>query len=353
LIPESTRTGTFRDFQVDTDTLLFQRCSGANADEKLQKLREVVESRQDRALSRLLSMFCRADTVAKFDVRVYAVTANVAVVFLAIALIAFQIYSSWSEWFFVLLYLMSLALWIWFKRQLKLREQDRAVARGIAELLRVQIAWRLAGLDELVVQRIAPRRVHSFGVMNRLLECATLYCVARRTQTPIDGSALQDANEHWIRNQAAYISGDSMSRKRRKTDRRGRRKHRLMQFVLWVAVFAFAASSTVALGSNMVASVVGVNTLTALLNLLMGASLVALLITELRSSIALDKEDAEAADGVRGLYETAAKQIDDAVSNHQLANGRRVLVELGCAIIDEQAEWHLKHRDGAQVDIIG
>jgi hypothetical protein len=127
-----------------------------------------------------------------------------------------------------------------------------------------------------------------------------------------------------------------------------------MWTVLVVALIALVVSMIDAFDENLIEKTgLHPNTLTALLNFLVGASLVALLMTELRASIALDKEDAEAADGVLGLYETAAKQIDDAVSNHQLENGRRALIELGCAIIDEQAEWHLKHRDGAQVDIVG
>jgi hypothetical protein len=351
VLADSTRISMFQDFHTDTKALLFEKCRQANASAlPLTPNR----SQDDHALPRLFSMFRRADAVANFDVCVYSVTANIAVLVLAMALLAFQLYSSWSTWSFVLFYLVSLTFWIWFKRQLKLREQERAMARGLAELLRVQIAWRIAGLEELVVEHLAPRRVHAFGLMNRLLECATLYCVTNRLPESVDRSSLRAANEYWVRDQIKYINGNTMSRKRRKSSRRDQRKGFLMGIVLVVALIAFVVSMIDAFDKNLIEQVgLQSNTLTATLNFLVGASLVALLMTELRASIALEKEDVEAADGVRGLYETAAKQIDDAMFHHQLESGRRALLELGCAIIDEQAEWHLKHRDGAQVDIIG
>jgi hypothetical protein len=90
-----------------------------------------------------------------------------------------------------------------------------------------------------------------------------------------------------------------------------------------------------------------------ILNFTMGCSLVLMLVTDLRGSIGLDREDSESIAIARPLYEAADRQILEAVSAGDLELARRVVADLGRAVLDEQVEWYLRHRDGAQVEIVG
>jgi hypothetical protein len=344
--------GSIADFAEDTERLLFDPQHASMGD----PMYESVLRSGDATLRRSYEMFRRSDVAAKFDLCAYLISANTAILFLGLALVAFQAFSSWSSGWSALLYLIMLLLWAWSKRELKRRERQRALARGLAEFLRVQIAWRLAGLGDLVLDSLGPRRTSLLGVMRYMLESVTLcYVIAPPRHAP-SAASLEMVRELWVRDQIAYCNGGSAARKRRKAERREARKIWLRWTVPSLAACAFLLSLLRQwpglIGMSEESWIIADGTMS-ILNFTMGCSLVLMLVTDLRGSIGLDREDSESIAIARPLYEAADRQILEAVSAGDLELARRVVADLGRAVLDEQVEWYLRHRDGAQVEIVG
>lgn len=214
-------------------------------------------------------------------------------------------------------------------------------------------AWRMAGITTLVADRMTPRRPLVLGEMHAMLASTAVVAVV----APCDRNAPTDviavASEHWVRDQHRYATtGRSIQRKRRKADRRDIRKSRLRIAVVAVAMLGLAASAWHAMGADAAHSELREHALGAV-SFLIGLSLVAILITEVRGSIALDREDADAASGMEPLYRAALEQLGGVDPALQPERSRGILLSLGESVIDEQLEWYAKHRDGAQVDIVG
>jgi hypothetical protein len=346
------KEGSIADYVKDTQSVLFERQGGAD----FGPVGGVVSSRNDPALRRSLDMFRRADAVAMFDLCSYVIASNTAILALGLALASFQAFSSWSSWWLALLYLVFLGLWGSSKRALKRRERQRAMARGLAEFLRVQVAWRLAGLGDLVSDSLGPRRAHLLGVMRYMLESVTLCCVVVPPRSGPTASSIEQALQFWVRDQIGYCNGNSVKRKHRKAARRELRKSVLRWLVPLLACVALLLSVSrswpAMVGLPDDSSIISDGSIS-LVNLLMGLSLVMMLVTDLRGSIGLDREDSESIAIARPLYEAADRQIVEAINAGDLELARRVIVDLGRAVLDEQVEWYLRHRDGAQVEIVG
>jgi len=344
--------GSIADFAEDTERLLFDPQHASMGD----PMCESVLRSGDATLCRSYEMFRRSDVAAKFDLCAYLISANTAILFLGLALVAFQAFNSWSSGWSALLYLIMLLLWAWSKRELKRRERQRALARGLAEFLRVQIAWRLAGLSDLVLDSLGPRRTSLLGVMRYMLESVTLSYVIAPPRNAPSAASLEMVRELWVRDQIAYCNGGSAARKRRKAARREERKKALRWTVPLLAACAFVLSLLRQwpglIGMPVDSWFIADGTM-GILNFMMGLSLVMMLVTDLRGSIGLDREDSESIAISRPLYEAADRQILEAVSAGDLELARRVVADLGRAVLDEQVEWYLRHRDGAQVEIVG
>jgi len=302
-----------------------------------------IESAGDPAARRLASIFRRVDAAANLDVGAYQLVAISAVAVLGAALILAQLFSSWPSPWFVGGYLLLLLPYTRARAGLKQREESRAASRGLAELVRVQIAWRVAGIPDLVADRVSHRRALALGQMRALLASTAIIAVG----VPCSGrGSVEAAREHWVRDQLRYASeGRSILRKRRKAERRDRRKARLRGMVVVVALLGLAVSIGYWGGAR--------DHALATVSFLIGLSLVAILVTELRGSIALDREDADAAAGMEPIYRAAIERLEAVSTADDPTRAREVLRGLGASVIDEQLEWYTKHRDGAEVDIVG
>jgi hypothetical protein len=319
---------------------------GAWVTKEIQSMSEKMA--QDEALHRLLAMYRRTDVVANFDNAAYQILSIASVVALTFTLVMVQLFSSWSYFAYILLYLVGLMYFWWARRWLKSQERARAVSRCLAEVLRVQVAWRIAGNTEVVSDRLEARRMAALGEFRFLLEPIALLAVWARPEGThaFESDAIEAVRRGWAWDQFSYTRGASVRRKQRKSKRRERRKHWLRVSVVFIALLAFVATMVWGRDSALEAWFDWVN-------FSIGLSLVFILITDLRGSIALDREDAEAAEKMHAVYRAAYESLGEAPSKPTMEFARQVLLELGDNVLDEQVEWYMKHRDGAQVDVVG
>ena len=309
---------------------------------------------------RLLELFERLDRRANLETIRHRRSAVLATLFLLVALVAFQVFGAFSGDYaraFVLVYLLAMLGYLAWARRIKRCEERRALARSLAELARVQLAWRVAGVKESVVDSIPPRRRALLGRMPFLIGAIELYAVLPPPATTPGGGevpGLRAVRDGWIEDQWRYCAlSRGVDRKRRK---RRRRECRLRFFKGLVIVVAGLVSALVIAGwiaGDLLPGWLSGELGFALVELTIGLSLVLVLLTEFRASIALDREDAEAADNALGLYDTARRQVDDRLSAADFEGVRRIVRELGACVVDEQIEWYIRHRDSAAVDAVG
>ena len=322
-----------------------------------------------RHTQHLIRIFGRLDAVAALDKRAYERAALLAALGLGLALLLLQVYglaSGWASTAAVVGYLaLLLGYWRW-KSKLRKREQERGCARTVAELLRIQIAWRIAGLRTLVDDKILPRRRQSLHDLDPLLVPINLIALdteglARDTADP------KAARQGWVEDQLTYLR-TRIEPKEQAAERRRGRVIFLRRCVVGVAIAAAILSILNLL--ELLPPRLDDFPISELAGTLMGLSLFLVFITQFRAQCALDREDADAAKLSRPLFENAARRLDliddsKATSNQDQesmngpsdeeahADALRVLEDLGVNIADEQVEWHERRARGADLDTVG
>ncbi len=313
----------------------------------------------------LVGIFRRMDRLANAEAIRHRRSGALAVGLLLVALVSFQVFGSFSgdlARMSIFGYLLALVGYLAWARRIKECEEQRALTRCFAEIARVQLSWRVAGIRRSVADHLLSRRRSLLGRLDFLLGSLDLVAIlpasAESGGDRGDSSGLRAVRVGWIDDQRWYCgSGRSMLRKRGKVQRRVRRLRRMKRVVVAVAV----SVALLVLLSQLVVGDDGAPSLSwlvgdaafSLLEFVIGMSLVLVLMTEFRSSISLDSEDAEAAANALALFDAAAVQLDRRMERGDFDGARRIVRDLGENIVDEQVEWYVKHRDSAAVDAVG
>jgi hypothetical protein len=324
---------------------------------------EVFHANHDADSELLARQFIRLDAWALLDKASYQLAAVVSAGVLGAALVLLQVHGlglGAATRPAVFGYLIGLTLYLRWKRTLQRRESERAIVRPAAELLRIQIAWILGGIQRLIIDEIVPRRRRTIAPVEEILKGPMLVAIHRRmvSASPIGSdngitANVDHARRWWVEDQLAYCDGSGLKQKRRRSKLMHRGRSILRGTVLAVAL----GSSVMAAGAFL--PVVGSFLETTfdrralpLADFLMGVSLVAVLVMQFLEAVTLDRQDVHQADDMRPLLEGASNAMNEAgLDRPELA--RRVLLDLGRSVADEQVEWFTRHKEGADLDIVG
>ena len=308
----------------------------------------------DRALQELVSVYERLDAVAMEDQRAFERSAKHALCALVLAILCFQVFSSWSHSWSIFAYLTIL---VWSRRPrrwAKHREQFRAESRAFAELVRVQIFWRVAAMPSLVSDRMNERRVLQLGSFRQLFRSISMHAVrehpARNERCSPERMTVVAAA--FIEDQIAF-RGEGRTAKKRAKERvmlarlRWSRRVTLLLGSLGLAVSCIIDFSWLGVDSL---SIDSSSAVLPWINLLIGASLLSVFFLDGWRTIFGTREDVAAADATLPLFRAAHEQLK---RESDAASHQKVLERIGTVTIDEQLEWYLRRRDAADLDGIG
>ncbi len=324
-------------------------------------LEEMLHSSDD-ADSRLLArQFIRLDAWANLDKASYQAAAVMSAAILGGSLLLLQFHGLGVGPLTraaVFGYLVGLAVYIRWKRILRRRETDRAIVRPAAELLRIQIAWIIGGLHRLVMDEIVPRRRKDLASIDEILKGPMLTTLGRRMSTSnagADGDGIPNIDlvkRWWIDDQLGYCDGRGLQAKRRRSLHMDMGRRVLRVCVLGVAIMSSVIASLSFIPGLDDAISSRIDLALPLAEFCMGVSLVAVLVIQFLEAVTLDRQDVNQADGMRPLLLNAVESMESAERDRPDA-ARKVLLDLGRSIADEQVEWFTRHKEGADLDIVG
>jgi len=250
-----------------------------------------------------------------------------------VGIICFQCFSSsyYSSGIYLYLLFIFSAYVVWVVTKKSRWEWTFIQSRGIAEAMRVQLAWVLAGIDQCVADHYLSRR----GEEQEIEFIQTrMRAIAIRTQSlALHEKNMSLAMKYWVEDQFSYTRQDSNGNKRRHNAEKRRTiiaKYSIwiiliMAFVLSVAQFCFGDESkdVVEYGCVIVGSVLAIA----------GGF-------QYQRGIALDREELDTARRMHPLFGRALK-----IKSEKQILDTDLLRALGKEALDENAEWLSRHSD--------
>jgi len=212
--------------------------------------------------------------------------------------------------------------------------------RGIAEGLRVQFFWRLAGVDESVADHYLGR--HRWELEWVRAACRAALVAAGFPLGPVCGETRRIAIDSWVDPQHAYLTG-AIERQERRIES----FESLIKVCFWAGLAGILGLSVLLAarvlgGSRMLAAFVGENSsiLGLLLTLITMSAVAAALIHNYIEKLALAPQ-VRMYEGMKRLYHRYAQRMrvipDDDIS--------LALSKLGQAALMENGDWIIAHRE--------
>ena len=289
----------------------------------------------DPAWTALESAYAAADVLAARHQRRNH-RARMAILALALLIpmlaVAGGLLPDWMSLGYPLLFVGMLAVASWNRRR---HHHDRSLHyRALAEALRVQLAWRLAGSGERASQHYLRRHQAALGWMGGTLRCL---CLQPPPDADIGEAGLQVLGQAWIVDQRDYHQVSAQ--------RRGRRASRLARFAVALVALALVISLVLGLVPGAAATLLdgeGRGMLGAL-----AGSLPALAGCLLAYNAAMaHREVARESERMAQLHARAATALDAAASGAPYSPARiDLLHEVGIECLRENAEWVFLHLD--------
>lgn len=241
---------------------------------------------------------------------------------------------SWTGLAYPLLFVGMLALASWNRRR---HHHDRSLLyRALAEALRVQLAWRLAGSDERAAQHYLRRHQAALGWMGGTLRCLCLQPSPARLPGEEEPARLRQIGQAWVQDQRDYHRGSARNR--------GRRAAELDRFAVRLVGLALLVSLALGLWPALPAllgdeSVGMLGALAGSLPALAGCLLA-------YNGAMAHREVARESERMAQLHARAATALDAALAG---APGSPpaidLLHEVGIECLRENAEWVFLHLD--------
>ena len=165
----------------------------------------------------LVARFERLDALANTSKNSYSKDAKIIAWLAVCAIICFQVFSSFNDaWLAVVFYVILLggSSAVWWYSDRKKCEWLFVHARGLAEALRVQLAWSCAGIQELVADHYFARRSQEIEFIRSQLRAAALE-IAAGTQWK-EQAQIEHARLAWVEDQLRYFNPSANHMKNRK-----------------------------------------------------------------------------------------------------------------------------------------
>lgn len=257
---------------------------------------------------------------------------------------SFQWFSSYAgdlpkfAWISVLLYFIGLlvacGLW-WWSVKCRRNEWIFVHARGLAEAMRVQLAWTGSGIDEVASEQYLARRQHGVAFLRAQLRAALLECAIVSSRGGIGRDT--EVGKSWIDEQFGYFcpTGKPMTRRRLSTGRQNTMKWLLAGGVLLLSLGLLGISIREAVGSDGL-----VNAWANFGCFLVGLFLAATVAFDYWSDVTLDAEDLAEGARMREVFLRA-----QTIVREQPSRTSEVLRAMGKEALDEQADWFARHRE--------
>lgn len=285
------------------------------------------DARHRKIEGKLYQQFVAADRIANEKMSESRQIFRSIFILAAFQATGLEIYSEfWSRWPPLLWYLFCLALIVVLVGRLTTHgEHQQAIDyRALAEGLRVQRFWRIAGIDQLVAHHYLRRHAGSLRWVRVALQGTV---IERPTTEPDTAYVLK----HWIEDQTAYFFS---SRKRRK--RVTERLQRLAGWIFRVGV-VLAGTALVAVWLGLMPTEGSADRGAWLIAMALLPTVAGLIAGYLQS--AAYQEDVREHDRLHGLFVAASKSFVD------LPGSRLALIEdLGREALDESANWAHLHK---------
>jgi hypothetical protein len=217
------------------------------------------------------------------------------------------------------------AVWLWSRRA---RYQTKYLDyRALAEGLRVQIFWRLAGIPDAAADHYLRKQRSELDWIRRAMRGCDVGSAA-----PADASATSDVEplrlvlERWVRPQRAYFTSAA-----RKNDGRYQKIKRFGYAFFGVALALAFAKPFLSARNPLLVAVSLVPVIAALTNVWADRLALAPL--------------AKQYGRMSHVFAAADDALDGAIKDGNAARGRAVIHELGVEALAENADWVLLHRD--------
>jgi hypothetical protein len=280
-----------------------------------------------------ISLFC-FDVFAHFDVYLRNIFGNVP--------------GGWLSFIFLFFYLIFLfiAYYVWYYRATKGDYKNKYLDyRALAEGLRVQFFWRVAGLPDTVANHYLRKQKSVLDWIRNSIRVANLLSDADSRETFTGRSAITPGNPYklilipWVYAQSRYFTGTA----RRDHEKLERNEHWVRGFfligmALALALFILQFVQQVTQQTDWIENVLP------LLIVLMSLILV---LAALREGFA-DKmaygEQAKQYQRMGRLFWQAFQRLNESLDRQRYQEAERVIRELGEEALAENGDWVVLHR---------
>ena len=296
----------------------------------------------------LVDRFEHLDALANKFKSFYLKDARLIAFFAVLAICFFEFFSSFSfeyQWakLCMLTYvaLLVLSFCIWKRSTNRQCEKIFVHSRGLAEAMRIQLAWVRAGVQESVADHYVARRGLELVDLQTQIRAASIDGFA--IQIIPTEETIQNARRVWISKQSDYFAESLGGMKRRKrSDMRGQ------WLRLWsvriALIFAFVLGVLVVIQAVVIGSVGTAEGFDWWVNFgcfIMAALFAASVGIDYVRNVALDHEDLEIAKRMLPLYQRATELMEGA---RTMDDRKELLRVIGKEALDESAECIARHR---------
>lgn len=197
--------------------------------------------------------------------------------------------------------------------------------RAIAEGLRVQYFWRIAGFEASVADYYLGRQQGVLDWIRRTLMIWTERRLPQRTGRPVAAASLRFLQTHWVEDQLRFFrsTSDKQRRLQRRLDR--------------------VANALVLLGILLAAFKLLFQTAAWWTPLAAAPPVIAAALLAYGNTRALS-EQVNQYDSMREMFAVAEEQLRHCVATGDVAAGQQLILELGKEALAENADWLQLHR---------
>ena len=220
------------------------------------------------------------------------------------------------------------------------RTQDRFQDyRALAEGLRVQFYWRLAGIHESVYEQYLARQEGELDWIRNAMRAALFH---RQAEPEVNGSSVRTRAmveivlAQWIRDQARISRGRCTESDRRRTGSRGGKRMSVVSAIIALLLAVVAAEHT--------------NNQRGILVMLLTFALAGAGLFTGYAQKRAHEEHARRYGRMYSLYRIAGDRIALLLREDDVAAARGVLIILGREALAETCDWLLLHRE-REIDV--
>lgn len=297
---------------------------------------------------RVAQCYRAADQVSLRFNELTKTTLKALLLFALLALAGFEIYAHVLPYNVALWLVYPVSLLIgWFvyrfarRREVENRYLDY---RALAEALRVQFFWSLAGIPRSVSDDYLQHHRTELDWIRSALRAVSIFQAAECNHRPGDATGIQLALKHWVEHQARWYAGKSV--KQAVTLKRLDRWSGILLFAVWLVSMLIPLSLLVPwpwlAGWRLLASH---EPYRGLLLLLVPLPSLAIGLFRVWVEQAGYAEQARNYNRMAHVFRRAAKRVAGDLDAGKLDEARETLSRLGIEALEENGDWLLLHRE--------